>query len=45
VSAPELTADQLIGVPEMAGIGGIAAPPPREYTSRGESDVPCLRPL
>ncbi|MEU3517138.1 hypothetical protein ABZ770_17935 [Streptomyces sp. NPDC006654] len=40
VSAPELAADQLIGVPEMAEIGGIAASTLRAYISRGESDVP-----
>ena len=40
VSAPELAADQLIGVPEMAETGGIAASTLRAYISRGESDVP-----
>ena len=40
VSAPELAADQLIGLPELAEIGGIAAPTLRAYISRGQGDVP-----
>ncbi len=40
LSAPELAADQLIGVPDMAKIGNIAASTLRAYISRGEGDVP-----
>ncbi|MDQ0847521.1 hypothetical protein QFZ68_007284 [Streptomyces sp. V1I6] len=39
-TAPELAADQLVAVPEMAQIGGIAASTLRAYISRRESDVP-----
>jgi hypothetical protein len=39
-SAPELAGDQLIGVAEMAELGGIAASTLRAYISRGEGDVP-----
>ncbi|MGV4985778.1 helix-turn-helix transcriptional regulator [Streptomyces sp. NRAIS4] len=41
LSAPELAADQLIGLPELAEIGGIAASTLRAYISRGEGDVPA----
>ncbi|MGW7210033.1 hypothetical protein [Streptomyces sp. NPDC054837] len=40
LSAPELAADQLIGVPEMAKIGGIAASTLRAYIARNQRDVP-----
>jgi hypothetical protein len=40
VSAPELTGDQLVGISEMAALGGIAASTLRAYLSRGEGDVP-----
>ncbi|WAU82577.1 hypothetical protein O1Q96_24240 [Streptomyces sp. Qhu-G9] len=40
LSAPELAADQLIGVPEMAKIGGIAASTLRAYIARDQRDVP-----
>lgn len=40
LSAPELVGDQLIGIPEMAELGGIAASTLRAYLSRGEGDVP-----
>nr|WTA00191.1 hypothetical protein OH820_35150 [Streptomyces sp. NBC_00857] len=40
VSAPELAADQLIGIPDMAKIGNIAASTLRAYISRREGDVP-----
>ncbi|MFD7407771.1 hypothetical protein ACFV7R_35090 [Streptomyces sp. NPDC059866] len=40
LSAPELATDQLIGVPELAEIGGIAASTLRAYISRGQRDVP-----
>lgn len=40
VSSPELTAAQLIGVPEMAELGGITASTLRAYISRGNSEVP-----
>ncbi|MGE7439280.1 helix-turn-helix transcriptional regulator [Kitasatospora sp. NPDC001175] len=39
-SAPELAGDQLIGVTELAELGGIAASTLRAYISRGEGDVP-----
>jgi hypothetical protein len=39
-TAPELTGDQLVGVPEMAQIAGIGASTLRAYVSRGEGDVP-----
>ncbi|WP_235455371.1 hypothetical protein [Streptomyces olivochromogenes] len=40
LSAPELAADQLIGVPEMAQIGNIAASTLRAYIARNQRDVP-----
>jgi hypothetical protein len=40
ISAPELTGDQLVGVAELAKIGGIAASTLRAYISRNEGDVP-----
>jgi predicted DNA-binding transcriptional regulator AlpA len=40
LTAPELSADQLIGVPEMARVTGIAASTLRAYLARGEADVP-----
>lgn len=40
LSAPELAADQLIGVPEMAKIGNIAASTLRAYIARNQRDVP-----
>lgn len=40
LAAPELTGDQLVGVSEMAEIGGISASTLRAYISRGEGDVP-----
>ncbi|MGQ5640805.1 MULTISPECIES: helix-turn-helix transcriptional regulator [unclassified Streptomyces] len=40
LSAPELAADQLIGLPELAELGGIAASTLRAYVSRGEGNVP-----
>ncbi|MFI1508223.1 hypothetical protein [Streptomyces sp. NPDC020597] len=40
LSAPELAADQLIGVPEMAKIGGIAASTLRAYIARDQREVP-----
>ena len=39
-TAPELAGDQLIGVAEMARVGGIAASTLRAYLSRDQSDVP-----
>lgn len=41
LAAPELTGDQLVGVTELAQIGGIAASTLRAYLSRGQSDVPA----
>jgi len=40
LTAPELSADQMVGAAEMAKIGGIAASTLRAYTARGEADVP-----
>ena len=40
LTAPELAADRLVGVPEMASITGIAASTLRAYASRGEADLP-----
>lgn len=39
-TAPELAGDQLIGVNEMAEIGGVAASTLRAYLTRNQSDVP-----
>ncbi|MEU4118909.1 hypothetical protein AB0F71_31005 [Kitasatospora sp. NPDC028055] len=40
LSAPELAGDQLVGVTELAELGGIAASTLRAYISRGEGEVP-----
>ncbi|GGK29055.1 hypothetical protein GCM10011583_71220 [Streptomyces camponoticapitis] len=40
LSAPELAADQLIGVPEMSKIGKIEAPTLRIYIARVQRDMP-----
>lgn len=40
VASPELTGGQLIGLPEMAELGGITASTLRAYISRGNSEVP-----
>ncbi|MEU3189525.1 hypothetical protein ABZ686_02520 [Streptomyces sp. NPDC006992] len=40
LTAPELTGDRLIGVPEMAKLGGISASTLRAYLARGEGGVP-----
>jgi hypothetical protein len=40
LTAPELVADQLVGVGEMAEIAGIGASTLRAYLSRGEGDIP-----
>ncbi|MCC9707294.1 hypothetical protein E4N62_19645 [Streptomyces sp. MNU76] len=40
VASPELSGDQLLGVPEMAARGEISASTLRAYISRRESDVP-----
>ncbi|MEU8138627.1 hypothetical protein [Streptodolium elevatio] len=40
VTAPELAANRMIGVAQLADIGGIAASTLRAYISRGEGDVP-----
>ncbi|MGW6569272.1 hypothetical protein [Streptomyces sp. NPDC054975] len=40
LASPELTGAQLIGVPEMAELGGITASTLRAYISRGNSEVP-----
>lgn len=40
LSAPELAGDQLVGVPELAQMAGIAASTLRPYLARGEADVP-----
>lgn len=40
VASPELTGGQLLGIPEMAELGGITASTLRAYISRGNSEVP-----
>ncbi|MFF2549262.1 hypothetical protein ACFVUY_42810 [Kitasatospora sp. NPDC058063] len=40
LACPELAADQLLGAPEMADLGGITASTLRAYITRGESSVP-----
>jgi hypothetical protein len=40
LSAPELAADQLIGVPELAELADVAPPTLRSYLSRGQSELP-----
>ncbi|MEU4359929.1 helix-turn-helix transcriptional regulator [Streptomyces virginiae] len=40
IASPELTGAQLLGVPEMAELGGITASTLRAYISRGNSEVP-----
>ncbi|MGA5520061.1 hypothetical protein ACPCK2_28060 [Streptomyces pseudogriseolus] len=40
LTSPELAGDRLLGVPEMAALGGIKASTLRDYISRGENDVP-----
>jgi hypothetical protein len=40
LSAPELAADQMVGVAELAELAGIATPTLRSYISRGQSDIP-----
>lgn len=40
LASPELTGAQLLGVPEMAELGGITASTLRAYISRGNSEVP-----
>jgi hypothetical protein len=45
VTAPELAADQLLGVAELAQAAGIAASTLRSYLSREQSDVPLEQAL
>lgn len=40
ISSPELTGAQLLGIPDMAELGGITASTLRAYISRGNSEVP-----
>jgi hypothetical protein len=40
ISAPELAGDQLVGVTQLAEIGGVSASTVRAYLSRGEGDLP-----
>ncbi|MFE2325299.1 hypothetical protein ACFXD5_15490 [Streptomyces sp. NPDC059385] len=40
LASPELTGAQLLGVPDMAELGGITASTLRSYISRGNSEVP-----
>lgn len=40
LASPELTGDQLLGLPEMAALGGITASTLRAYISRNNSEVP-----
>jgi hypothetical protein len=41
LTAPELSADQLLGVTEMAEVAGVGSSTLRAYLSRGENDVPA----
>ena len=43
LTAPELTADQLLGVTELAEVAGVAASTLRAYLARGEGDVPAAQ--
>ena len=43
LTAPELGADQLVGMAEMAEIAGIAPSTLRAYIARGEADVPSAQ--
>lgn len=40
IAAPELSGDQLLGIPEMAALSEIGASTLRSYISRGEGEVP-----
>ncbi|MBM7790201.1 helix-turn-helix transcriptional regulator [Tenggerimyces flavus] len=40
LAAPELTADQLIGLAEIADLAGVKASTLRSYASRGEGELP-----
>ncbi|MEE1809069.1 hypothetical protein [Streptomyces sp. BE133] len=40
VASPELTGARLLGIPDMAELGGITASTLRAYISRGNSEVP-----
>ncbi|MGQ4517349.1 helix-turn-helix transcriptional regulator [Streptomyces sp. DW26H14] len=40
LASPELAGDRLLGVPEVAALGGITPSTLRGYISRGENDVP-----
>lgn len=40
IASPELNGAQLLGIPEMAELGGISASTLRAYLSRSNSDVP-----
>jgi hypothetical protein len=43
LTAPELAADQLLGVAELAEVAGIGASTLRAYQARGESEVPLAQ--
>jgi hypothetical protein len=43
IAAPELSGDQLLGIPEMAALGAIGASTLRAYISRGEGEVPMVQ--
>jgi hypothetical protein len=43
LTAPELAADQLLGVAELAEVAGIGASTLRAYQARGENDVPLAQ--
>ncbi|MFF3868196.1 hypothetical protein [Micromonospora sp. NPDC001898] len=43
LTAPELAADQLLGVAELAEVAGIGASTLRSYQARGESEVPLAQ--
>ncbi|MER5617548.1 hypothetical protein, partial [Streptomyces sp. NPDC002215] len=40
LASPELTGNQLLGIPELAALGGITASTLRAYISRSNSEVP-----
>jgi hypothetical protein len=45
MTAPELAGDQLVGISEMAEIGGVAESTLRAYRARGEADLPMPQAL
>jgi hypothetical protein len=43
LTAPELSADQMVGTAELAEIAGITSSTLRSYIARGEADVPLVQ--